>query len=739
LSSKNRSKIIKEILKVIMSNEINNLYEFGGFTFDRKKGKLRQNDNLILLSPKATELLALLLERKGEFVDKEEIFEKIWTDTFVEDGVLTQNIYTLRKVLGNDEDGKTLIENKTRLGYRLTVPVFTADSANKAVETFDTAETKIENPQIPASSHHRAAASVLIIIGLIGLAAIGYRYLRPQITSFFRKPIETVKFTKLTNTGDLTNTVISPDGSLIAFSRDNRVFLKDVNTEKEIKLDIPNAKSLSSLQFSPDGNFLYFRNNKILSTQAEILKVSRFGGEVQSVVERSWGSFSVSPDGRKVAYLLNVPPIAKFNLKVRNLETGEEKEFFVAEQPNSPCLVCSPAWSPDGSKIIFTTNIPPGTGQMFIVDLKNETTEELKFEKLKRFEQVAWFPDGKSFVVSATEGSRFFHLWKVFYPDLETQPITNGLSNYGKVSISGDGKKILAVRADETSNLFVANVENLTEQKQVTFGNQNSFGQNGLHWIDEKKILYSIQTEQNLADNLAILNLEDNSKNIITAETQNSFRMPVSDGRQIWFGMNKAGSAQIFRMDTDGKNIRQLTAGTDGQRQSPRISNDSKYLYYVNRGKDGGKILRFNLQTETEEVVFDNPAFQPGPFLELSPDNKHLTFLRMGNRKDNATDEFNAVMTVVSLENTSDVKVFPVSMIPPIRRFSPDGKFIDYIYAETDGTQIVRQAFDGSTPKPLLTMPADQIFNFAWSKNGKQLVVAKGRRIQDAVLLTDFE
>lgn len=78
---------------------------------------------MILLSPKATELLALLLEQKGKFVSKEEIFEKVWAGTFVEDGVLTQNIYTLRKALGNDEDGKPLIENKTRLGYRVTVPI----------------------------------------------------------------------------------------------------------------------------------------------------------------------------------------------------------------------------------------------------------------------------------------------------------------------------------------------------------------------------------------------------------------------------------------------------------------------------------------------------------------------------------------------------------------------------------------------------------------------------------------
>ena len=78
-----------------MSNEINNLYEFANFRFDAEKGKLWQDEKLILLSPKATELLKLLLEENGEFVSKEDIFDRVWADTFVEDGVLTQNIYTL--------------------------------------------------------------------------------------------------------------------------------------------------------------------------------------------------------------------------------------------------------------------------------------------------------------------------------------------------------------------------------------------------------------------------------------------------------------------------------------------------------------------------------------------------------------------------------------------------------------------------------------------------------------------
>ena len=56
-----------------MSNDVNNLYEFGDFRFDGETNTLRRGAALIALSPKASELLKLLLERDGGIVSKREI------------------------------------------------------------------------------------------------------------------------------------------------------------------------------------------------------------------------------------------------------------------------------------------------------------------------------------------------------------------------------------------------------------------------------------------------------------------------------------------------------------------------------------------------------------------------------------------------------------------------------------------------------------------------------------------
>ncbi|MBX7172816.1 MAG: winged helix-turn-helix domain-containing protein [Pyrinomonadaceae bacterium] len=714
-----------------MNDENSEIYKFLDFRFDYRRKKLWKGNELITLPLKALELLSLLLEKNGDFVTKQEIFEKLWNGTFVEDGVLTQNIYTLRKILGNDEDGMSFIENKKGFGYRITFPINTKESSQK--REFKTSPVSKNNlkPILFASI-------LVLVLGVIGLLI--WKFYPKSPAEHGNKTIDRIKFTKLTDSGKLTNATLSPDGKSIAFIRGNEVFLQDVATRKEIKIEIPNVESYNCLQFSPDGNFLYFRNNRVFAAQAKVLKVSRFGGESQTVLEKSWGSFSISPDGKKIAYFLNVPPIAKFNLKVKNLETGAESEFFAAEQPNSLCLECSPAWSPDGSKIVFPTNIPNGTGQLFMVDQTANEKTEIKLENLKRFEQAIWLPNGKSFIVSATEGGKFLHLWKVSFPDYKVEPLTNGLMSYTEASVSADGKFLLALQSNTNSNIFVADGENLSEIQQITSGNQNYVGQQSLDWIDNDKVIFSSQTANDLTEQLNVFDLKTSAKTLITEGRTDSSRLPTSDGNFIWFVMNKNGFANIYQMDLEGKNLKQLTNGTDGQRQSPQITNDSKFLYYIFRGKNGANIRRFNLQTNTEEIFFDNPEIQPQTFMEISPDNKYITFSRAYDRSgDEASKKFTDMIAIVSLENPKDVKIFPASLNSRFRRFSPNSKAVDWISADSDGSQLVRQEFEQTTSKPFYSYTNGTIFNFAWSKDGKKLAISQGVLDKDAILLSNFD
>jgi len=102
----------------------NNLcYEFGPYQLDVNTRLLKRSGETISLTPKAAEILVLLITRAGQLVEKDELLKEIWPDTFVEEANLSQNIFYLRKALGDDRAGPKYIETVTRRGYRFIASV----------------------------------------------------------------------------------------------------------------------------------------------------------------------------------------------------------------------------------------------------------------------------------------------------------------------------------------------------------------------------------------------------------------------------------------------------------------------------------------------------------------------------------------------------------------------------------------------------------------------------------------
>ena len=96
------------------------IYEFENFRLDAVHLMLYKEKKPITLAPKVIETLLALVERSGEVVSKDEMMDRLWHDSFVEESNLTQNIYLLRKTLGKGADGRDLIETFRRRGYRFT-------------------------------------------------------------------------------------------------------------------------------------------------------------------------------------------------------------------------------------------------------------------------------------------------------------------------------------------------------------------------------------------------------------------------------------------------------------------------------------------------------------------------------------------------------------------------------------------------------------------------------------------
>src|ERR1700674_2345829 len=106
-----------------MSKEPLNCYEFGPYRLDLNEGRLLRNGDPVPLPPKAFATLVVLVQRSGHLVEKDELMKLLWPDSFVEESNLNQQVWTLRKTLGENQAGNEYIETVAKRGYRFMAEV----------------------------------------------------------------------------------------------------------------------------------------------------------------------------------------------------------------------------------------------------------------------------------------------------------------------------------------------------------------------------------------------------------------------------------------------------------------------------------------------------------------------------------------------------------------------------------------------------------------------------------------
>jgi DNA-binding winged helix-turn-helix (wHTH) protein len=99
------------------------LYEFESYRLDPVQRVLWRGDELVPLAPKAFDILLTLVESAGRPVDKKDLLDRVWPDTFVEEGSLTQSISILRKVLEQSGGSIQYIQTISKRGYRFSAAV----------------------------------------------------------------------------------------------------------------------------------------------------------------------------------------------------------------------------------------------------------------------------------------------------------------------------------------------------------------------------------------------------------------------------------------------------------------------------------------------------------------------------------------------------------------------------------------------------------------------------------------
>jgi DNA-binding winged helix-turn-helix (wHTH) protein/TolB-like protein/tetratricopeptide (TPR) repeat protein len=180
-------------MKASANPEDKRVYEFDCFVLDAKEKFLLRDGERVPLTPKALELLIVLVSNAGLVLEKEELMEIVWPDTFVEEANLAVNISMLRKALGEMPSGGQYIGTLPKRGYRFAADVRTSAAPAQSAELatgepqrvaeadpiLDLRHRKISMPQRRVFTIHwmTQRSGAIALISILALVAAAATYL----------------------------------------------------------------------------------------------------------------------------------------------------------------------------------------------------------------------------------------------------------------------------------------------------------------------------------------------------------------------------------------------------------------------------------------------------------------------------------------------------------------------------------------------------------------------------------
>jgi serine/threonine protein kinase len=577
--------------------------------------------------------------------------------------------------------------------------------------------------------HKKGAAIVLavLLITAIGLA-LGLYKLLPRKHQF---NLQTGKITRLTSNGKVGNASISPDGKYVAYSAlddlgQSSLWVKYVATSSNVQIVPPSGPDVIFGQstFSPDGNYIYYLSAE-RGRVPVLYQVPVLGGTSKKLLENV-SRISFSPDGKRFAFERRYASEGEDAVIVVNADgTGEQK---LAVRKNPDFFLAGTAWSPDGQ--IIACVVGGFTGGYYrsiaVIKVSDGSQKILTSHKWNDVERPAWLPDGSGVVATAQErlGDQY-QLWQISYPEGDARTLTNDLSDYHLVSLSADASALVTVVSDTTSNIWLVPNGEWSNGRQLTSSKTN--GISSIALLGSGRIIYQSRTGGN--PDLWIMDADGRNQKQLTDDAYSERSASgTPDGRYIVFDSARSGTLQIWRMDIDGSNAKLLTTSPGF---NPTISPDGKWVVYTTFGPGGFSICKVSIDGGEPVQITHKNSLVPA----ISPDGKLIACYYL--------DERTTKIVLIPFEGGEPSKTFDVSLppgsFPNGVRWTHDGRALTYVVNRGGVSNIWIQLLDGGPPRQLTDFKADRIFSFDWSPDGKWLALSRGPEQRDVVLMSDFK
>jgi Tol biopolymer transport system component/DNA-binding winged helix-turn-helix (wHTH) protein len=412
---------------------------------DLRAGEVRKHGILIRHQDQPFRVLQILLERPGEVVTREELQEQIWpADTFVDfDRGLNNAVKRLRDALSDSADNPRYIETLPKRGYRFIAPI-----------NGHTTTHKVAPPQKDAVSRTRKwvwVAAGAAALGLFCMVAL-FRVLgKPAARS--SSAVEVVPLIAMD--GKQGWPAFSPDGKLVAFAeyegQHPGIYTTLPGGERPLRLTEDDNDCCPA--WSPDGRQIAFVRRE--SSARSIYTVSALGGAERKLytgAKRVWtycDGMDWSPTGNALAFPEVTANPEQSRISLLSLADLSVKSLTSPAAPDSDC---EPAFSPDGSSLVFVRGMAGGNfGDLFVSPATGGEPRQLTFDNSGG--TFTWTPDGQDLLFSSALGG-LQTLWRVSVSGGTPRPVTAVPGPAVKPSISRIGGQLVYQQAIKNDNVW---------------------------------------------------------------------------------------------------------------------------------------------------------------------------------------------------------------------------------------------------------------------------------------------
>jgi serine/threonine protein kinase/Tol biopolymer transport system component len=599
-------------------------------------------------------------------------------------------------------------------------------------------------PQTTGVSHlvseikqHKGGALLLLLAVAAALAGLLYRQLFSSKLPAAPEQGQ-LTFTKLNITGNVLDAAISPDGKYVATVLEEAgkqsLRVRQAGAPNEAQLVAPAEVMYGGIRFSHDGTSIYYT---ALANEEEsaLYRVPVLGGAPRKLLSDVRTAAAESPDGRQLAFVREAPEVHGTALMVADSDGGGARPLAVRGQPESFILFgippAGPAWSPDGKVLACPTLSSRGQPYMNVWEVRASDGAMRQINKQSWYEvgQVAWLRDGSGLVINARENASLpFQIWLLSYPGGEVRRVTNDPNSYEVVSTTDDSATLAALQTDRLSNLWAVPDGDSGRAAQIASGKYQ--GLEGLAWTPDGRLLYSSNESGN--DDIWLMDADGGNHRQLTFDSHKDIQPSVSkDGRFVAFVSYRSGLAHIWRMNSDGGEPVQLTDGRF--EDSPQVSPDGQWVVYHSLDPAGDSIWKVPAGGGAPTLLTRTPARQPA----VSPDGKLLAYFAHDERAGGAWK-----IAVAPLDGDAPTRFFDLS--PSVNtflnalRWTADGRALTYPLTQGGVSNIWSQPIDGGPARQLTNFKENRIFAFAWSPDGHQLVCVRGVETHDVVLIKNF-